>query len=42
MKVLLQSDINRREKIKVFACGVVPVLYTKCVIKKHAKEFKKI
>ena len=40
-KVMLESDISKREKVKILCCGLMPVTYTKKVIQKHKAELKK-
>ncbi len=40
-KVLIKSKINLREKLKIIACGIFPVQYTKLVIKKSKKALLK-
>ena len=36
LRVMIQSDISNRERIKIALCGIAPVYYTKSVIKKRA------
>ena len=38
---MLESDISKREKVKIICCGLMPVTDTKKVIQKHKAELKK-
>lgn len=40
MSVLIKSQVNFREKIKILLCGLFPILYTKNVIWKKKIELK--
>lgn len=41
MKVMIQSEISGKEKMKIALCGVAPVIYTKIVIYKRANALIK-
>lgn len=40
-KVLHRSEISTKEKLKVLLCGLMPIVYTKIVIRKRSNELKK-
>ena len=40
-KVLIESDVSLKEKLKIFICGCGPVIYTKKVIDRHKIQFEK-
>lgn len=39
--IFIKSKVNLKEKIKIFCCGIFPVLYTKLTIKIHKKRLEK-
>ena len=39
--VMKKSDISIKEKLKMFSCGIMPVIYTKAVIKKRYQALQK-
>lgn len=39
--VMMNSDISRREKMKVLVCGIAPLTYTKMIIDWRVKKLKK-